>query len=205
MNTEWSEEEVEQMKRAQLLDVAAELGIKGMQNKRVNELRDAVLEKITAPTEDNNETHVEELVDAVEDVSDVTEKEESVIEEDDAPTVSITEEQPVIEEDEFKPSTSIYIEYAEKLIKSKQMKPNRPGVSFIQKDGNGVDRGIIPVNKKVFDSIVKAYTGKKLDTSKLDQTLTGVDKVQMASVVYTLSQEGRIYVRSNHSSEIFYI
>lgn len=204
MSKEFSVEEVQQMKRVQLLDVAAELGLKGMQNKRVNELRDAVLASISTATSETEEVVVDELVDAVEDVleDDLVETVQEEVEV--VPSVSVTQEQPV-KEVETKPATSIYIEYAEKLIKSKQMKADRPGVSFVQKDGNGVERGIIPVNKKVFESVVKAYNGKKLDHSKLDQSLTGVDKVQMASVVYTLSQEGRVYIRSNHSSEIFYI
>lgn len=119
------------------------------------------------------------------------------------PTVSVTHEQPV-KEDESQ-GENFYLQYAAAAVRNKLMKSDNPGVAFIMKDGNGIDRGIIPVNKKVFDEVVRCHDGNRLDIGSLDVTLTGIDKVQMASVVWTYTNSGRVYVRSNHSSQTFYV
>ena len=81
-----------------------------------------------------------------------------------------------------------------------------PGVAFIKKDGEGKERGIIPVADVVYRMLASAHNGKTLELDKLDvDKLDDNEKIRLLQVVKNVKDFGHVYIRNNRTSKIYYL
>lgn len=154
---------------------------------------------------DENVVNAEETVTTQEE-SDVEEKTDTG-ESQETETKSETVEQPKVEEKEEPGTESHEVEeFVLEMARLGRIPQYQPGVAFIKRDGSGKNRGVVPVHKAVYDALVEVHDGvvcqyEMLDLSKFDN----VEKLSIARVIKNIIDHGHVYIRSNHSSAIFFL
>lgn len=97
-------------------------------------------------------------------------------------------------------------EFALKMAAIGRINQYQPGVAFVKKDGTGKERGMIPVHKKVYDAFVAVHDGTVCDFEQINlDDFDNVEKLAVARVVKNLVDFGHVYIRSNHSSQIYFL
>lgn len=97
-------------------------------------------------------------------------------------------------------------EFTLKMASIGRINQYQPGVAFVKKDGTGKERGMIPLHKKVYDAFVAVHNGTTCDFEKINlDKFDNVEKLAIARVVKNLIDFGHVYIRSNHSSGIYFL